>query len=248
MSKAHKQKLAEHLAQEHGFGRFSANLREIIYGGNDGIVTTFAVVAGFSGAKMYESGAQIGGLVVLMFGLANLFADGTAMGLGSFLSARSEQDVYKAERAKELHEIKHNPQFERIEALEILALKGVKPEDAKKLVDVYESYPELMADFMMAYELGMADPFDGSPMMEGLMTFGSFLLFGIVPLLPYFFMPANAQSFQVSIGLTGLSLLGLGLVRWKITMQSIWRCVGETMLIGGVCAAIAYVVGMLFRL
>jgi VIT1/CCC1 family predicted Fe2+/Mn2+ transporter len=83
-------------------GRISENLREIVYGGNDGIVTTFAVVAGFQGAAAGEHAAAIGAVAVLLFGLANLLADGTAMGLGAFLSARSQRDVHNRVSAQTL--------------------------------------------------------------------------------------------------------------------------------------------------
>ncbi len=115
----------EHLKTEHNLGRFSEFLREIVYGGNDGIVTTFAVVAGFAGAGA-AGAAVIGGIAVLLFGLANLFADATSMALGAFLSARSEADIYRAARERELEEIQENPELERAEVYEILRTKGVQ--------------------------------------------------------------------------------------------------------------------------
>ena len=74
---------------------FSGSIKEIVYGGNDGIVTTFAVIAGFTGAySSTNTTLNLSMLSVLLFGLANLFADGAAMGLGSFLSLRAEKSVY----------------------------------------------------------------------------------------------------------------------------------------------------------
>ena len=115
--------LAEHKRHEHRIGRVQEFLKQIVYGGNDGIVTTFAVVAGFAGFGA-EGAAAIGGIAVLLFGLANLFADATAMGLGEFLSTRSEQDVYRATRAREMLEIESNPAFEKAEAVEVLTGRG----------------------------------------------------------------------------------------------------------------------------
>lgn len=111
--------LAEHKGREYHISPMTEFIKQIIYGGNDGIVTTFAVVAGFAGADVGGI-AEIGGMAVLLFGLANLFADGIAMGLGEFLSARSEQDLYHSVRDKEMHEIIHNAEHERVEAIEIL--------------------------------------------------------------------------------------------------------------------------------
>src|SRR3989338_3311388 len=112
--------LEEHLRKEHKRTPFSQYLREIVYGGNDGIVTTFAVVAGFAGAQKDPASSAVPVISVLLFGLANLIADGLSMSLGSFLSLRANQDVYGNEHAKESHEIIHDPENEFKETVEIL--------------------------------------------------------------------------------------------------------------------------------
>lgn len=239
--------LAEHKEQEHKISKLQEFLKQIIYGGNDGIVTTFAIVAGFAGAGA-EGAAQIGGIAVLLFGIANLLADATAMGLGEFLSARSEQDVYNATRDKELHEIRHNPEMERAEMLEILEERGVSESDATQLTNVLERNPEFMADFMMQYEIGMSDPTDDNPALNGLATFIAFIIFGSVPLLPYFVLQPVTSTFYLSVVATFLALVALGLLRWKVTNETMFRCVGETVLVGGICAIVAYAVGLAFAL
>lgn len=238
--------LTIHKSTEHQIGKLQEFMKQIVFGGNDGIVTTFAIVAGFAGAGM-EGTAQIGGIAVLLFGIANLLADATAMGLGEFLSARSEQDVYRATRAKELHEIKTNIAMERAEMYEILDEKGFSEPDAKQLTEVLERHPEFMADFMMQYEIGMADPSDENPIMNGLATFAAFIVFGVAPLIPYFLLPPNSTTFNLSVGSTFAALVVLGLMRWKVTNESILRCVGETVLVGGICAIVAFGVGLIFR-
>lgn len=237
--------LAAHLRDEHRMGKVQEFLKEIVYGGNDGIVTTFAIVAGFAGAGA-EGAAEVGAVAVLLFGLANLFADATAMGLGAYLSARSEQDVYRANRMKELYEIEHNPAMERAETLQILKEKGVDIEDAVAMADILERNPEFMADFMMQYELGMADPTGDSPAMSGLATFIAFVVFGAAPLLPYFVASPTATTFFVSLLFSVLALVALGLLRWKVTNETATRCVGETLMVGGMCGLVAYAVGLMF--
>ena len=237
--------LEDHLRDEHKIGRVQEFLKEIVYGGNDGIVTTFAIVAGFAGAGA-EGAAAVGGVAVLLFGLANLFADATAMGLGAFLSARSEQDVYRATRAKELREIRENPDMERAETLEILRAKGVGESDASAMADILQRHPEFMADFMMQYEIGMSDPTDDSPAMSGLATFIAFVIFGAAPLIPYFLAEPTPETFNASLGLSLVALIALGLLRWKVTNETMTRCVGETVLVGGICGLVAFGVGLLF--
>jgi VIT1/CCC1 family predicted Fe2+/Mn2+ transporter len=81
------------------------------------------------------------------------------------------------------------------------------------------------------------------------MTFLSFVAFGVIPLIPYLLMePTARDTFLVSVGATAGALVLLGLVRWRVTQESLMRCVGETVLVGGVCAAVAYAVGLAFRL
>ena len=237
--------LAEHKGREHHISAFAEFIKQIVYGGNDGIVTTFAVVAGFAGAGA-EGAAQVGGVAVLLFGLANLFADGAAMGLGEFLSARSEHDLYREIRKKEAHEIKHNPDMEKLEAIEIMMDRGYSKEDATTVVEIMEKYPEHYADFMMAYEIEMANPEGESPALNGLATFSAFIFFGAIPLIPYFILEAAPRTFTLSIIATFTALTLLGILRYLVVRNSIFRSVGETVLVGGVCAVVAYCVGLFF--
>ncbi|WP_425039533.1 VIT1/CCC1 transporter family protein [Primorskyibacter sp. S187A] len=233
---------SQHRRTDHDQTRLQEFLRQIIYGGNDGIVTTFAIVAGFAGAAA-DGVAQIGGLAVLVFGLANLFADGVSMGLGEFLSGRAEADMYRARRDAELREIARDPEQERTELFEILRQRGLPAGEADTVASHLVRHPEIMADLMMTYEFGMKDPAEDSPAVNGLFTFFSFVVFGTVPLLPYFLLPADQLTFQLSVSATALALLVLGLLRWHATGERVLRCVWETMAVGGVCALVAYGVG-----
>ena len=118
-----------HIESEHRFS-LSGYLKEIVYGASDGIVTTFAVVAGFTGA---QSGInQFPVVIVLIFGFANLLADAFSMGLGNVLSILADKDVYKTERDKELYEIKNNPEFEKVLDGARLLFGGIKDIHSKK--------------------------------------------------------------------------------------------------------------------
>jgi vacuolar iron transporter family protein len=218
-------------------------LKQIVYGGNDGIVTTFAVVAGFTGYGE-DGAAALGGIAVLLFGLANLFADATAMGLGEFLSSRSEQDVYRSTRARRRRAIHEAPGRQGAEVAALLAARGVAAEDAEAMAVIMARNPEFMADFGMQYSAGMADPRDGAPTGRAVVTFVSFVVFGAAPLVPYFVLPAVPRTFQFSVTATAFALCALGLLRWKVTAGTLVRCVGETMLVGGTCALVAYAVGL----
>ncbi|MCM2561202.1 VIT1/CCC1 transporter family protein [Lutimaribacter sp. EGI FJ00015] len=231
-----------HRRDAHKLGRTQEFLKQIVYGGNDGIVTTFAIVAGFAGAAA-DGVAQIGGLAVLVFGLANLFADAVSMGLGEFLSARSQGDLYRSRRDSELSEIARNPEQERTELFEILRQRGLSPGEADSTAQVLARHPDFMADLMMTYEFGMSDPDEESPALNGLFTFGSFVIFGAVPLVPYFLFDPTDRTFVLSVLSTGMALVALGLLRWNATGERVTRCVGETVLVGTICAVVAFAVG-----
>ncbi len=232
----------EHRRKAHQLGRTQEYLKQIIYGGNDGIVTTFAIVAGFAGAAA-DGVAQIGGLAVLVFGLANLFADAVSMGLGEFLSARSQHDLYRARRKEELRELAENPEQEKRELFEILRQRGLPDEDAVQATELLGQHPGITADLMMTYEFGIQDPDGENAALNGLFTFVSFVVFGGIPLLPYLLLPPTQQTFWLSVASTAGALVALGILRWNATGERLRRCVGETVSVGTACALVAYAVG-----
>lgn len=239
--------LDHHILVEHKLSPIADHVREIVYGGNDGIVTTFAVVAGFSGASIGADVLQYSILSVLLFGLANLFSDGAAMGLGNFLSIRANKEVYRRVRDKEMYEIKHNPEQEIQETLFLLEQKGFSKEQAKTLTDIFQTNPEYWVDFMMNYELEMPNPEGDNPYVKGIATFLSFAVFGFIPLIPYLFIHEPRTAFLYSCFATTFALMLLGAVRAKVTMESLKIAILESVFIGGASAIIAYLVGMFFK-
>lgn len=236
----------KHLIEEHNKSHFTDNLKEVVYGGIDGIVTTFAIVAGFSGVSMLDGGSlNIPIVVVLLFGLANLLADGFSMAVGEFLSARAEKKLYFKEYKKELREIKGNTEFEYDESIDLLRKQGMIEEDAKKIIYVYKKYPHFWTDFMMRYELEMSHP-DQSQFRGAAITFASFLFFGIIPLIPYMVKFQACNLFIVSYVFTCVALLTLGWLRAKFTKENVLLSIGEIVGLGTVAAMIAYFVGTLF--
>lgn len=225
-------------------GRVQEFLKQIVFGGTDGIITTFAVVAGFAGAQA-QGVAQIGGLAVLVFGLANLFADGVSMGLGEFLSLRAQQDLYRARRSNEMRAIAERPAQQTERLTQILQRKGLTPSDAEAAAGIFSNHPQIMTELILTDETGLRPPEGESPARNGIFTTGAFLLFGAVPLLPYLLFAATPETTRLSVMSTLLALVLLGLLRWHATSELLWRSVGETVLVGTVCAAVAFVVGQL---
>ena len=223
----------------------STYLKEIVYGGNDGIVTTFAVVAGFAGAQSHITSIPL--LSVLLFGFANLFADGVSMALGNFLSNRSQKDVYKQQKKRELSEITNDLQSEEEETRTILVAKGFSTEQAETLLSIYKTNTPYWLSFMMNDELEMPNPERENDVLQSFVTLSSFILFGLIPLLPYVFARQSPNIFIYSFIATFSALVLLGIFRWKVTQQQFVRSMIETLFLGGLAALVAYSVGSLFR-
>jgi VIT1/CCC1 family predicted Fe2+/Mn2+ transporter len=243
--------IEEHVITEHRQSPVAAYLKEVIYGGIDGIITTFAVVAGFSGAALTnEITTQLSFMVVLLFGLANLFADAVSMGLGNFLAVRSDQSQYCSIRAKERREMLENHERELEETTAILIDKGFSQEDARTLAQIYSTNEKYWLDFMMNHELNIPDPTDDNPAYTGFATFVSFIFFGFIPLIPFVFLRSlDPQSLFIlaSVGVF-TALILLGILKWKIIGAKLWSSLFEVLLIGGVAAGIAFFVGSLFSI
>lgn len=244
----HHRVLREHPIQKRKISPFTEYLKEIVYGGNDGIVTTFAVVAGFTGAQSSITGSAYPLLTVLLFGVANLFADGLSMGLGNFISLRSEKDLYRAEKQKELNDIRNRPEAEKAQTVAILLRRGFSKQQALELARLYSQNEDYWAEFMMKYELEMPDPQNENPYLTAVATFFAFISFGFTPLIPYIFLQKTGNLFFLSSVFTLGALVLLGLLRWKVTKDPLIRALGEIVMVGGVAAIMAYFVGTFFRI
>ena len=236
---------AQHIREEHGISMVSSHLKEIVYGGTDGIVTTFAVVAGFAGVTSAPNVA-LPIMTVLLFGLANLFADGLSMGLGDFLSQRAENEMFHHHKSIELNEIKTRPDHEVKETIDLLIERGFSQEDAKAVTKIYQKNPDYWAEFMMKYELDMHRPETSSPAKSGLATFMSFTVFGFLPIAPYL-MTVDAQTAFLGACIMSITaLIILGGFRAKMSDQKPIRSILETLLVGSVAGFAAYSVGTFF--
>jgi VIT1/CCC1 family predicted Fe2+/Mn2+ transporter len=220
------------------FKKFQDYLGEFVYGGIDGSVTTFAVVAGSAGAGLESS-------IISILGFANLIADGFAMSVGSFLSTKSEKQKYEKHKATEYWEVDNLPDKEREEVREIYEAKGFSGQLLEDVVDTITADKDRWVDAMMKEELEMAEE-TKSPFAMGSVTFLSFILFGLVPLLVYvidYLNPMDRNLFFISSCLTGLCFISIGYLKSTVTSTSHLRSVLETLVLGGAAATLSYFIG-----
>jgi VIT1/CCC1 family predicted Fe2+/Mn2+ transporter len=229
-------------AERHGAASHQY-IGDLVYGGLDGIITTFAVVSGVAGA-------ELGTHVVLILGLANLFADGFSMATGAYLSSKSEQEYYENELAREQWEIEHFPEGERLELYHLYLQQGYTEEDAHKLVEIKTKNPRTWLHSMMVEELGLL-PDERKPLLSALATLAAFVTAGSLPLLVYpagMVIPVPSHlSFPVSLALSALALFGLGAAKVYVTGQNPLRSGLEMLIVGGLAAGVAYAVGALLK-
>ena len=222
--------------------RFNRYLGEFVYGGIDGSVTTFAVVAGSVGASLDSS-------IIIILGFANLLADGFSMSVGAYLSSKSELDNFEKHRQVEYWEVENMPELERQEIREIYAAKGFEGELLEQVVDVITADKDRWVDTMMKEELEMMAE-QRSPLWIGGMTYISFLTVGLIPLLVYvwdYTLGFPGDTFIWSSILTMIAFVIIGFLKTYVTQTSHLRGIAETLLLGVLAAAVAYYVGDLLE-
>jgi len=212
-------------------------LRDWVYGGIDGAVTTFAVVAGAVGANLSTP-------IILILGLANLLADGFSMAAANYSGTKTEEDDYRRLKLVEEKHIRLEPEGEREEIRQIYKAKGYDGEELETLVSIITSQRQTWIETMMQEEYGLSAA-QRSPLKAALTTFAAFVVCGTLPLVPFLFgFPASAQ---ITTLLTASAFFAIGSIksRWS-TQHWFWSGL-ETTAIGMAAAAIAWVVGHLLQ-
>lgn len=215
-------------------------LRDFIYGAIDGIVTTFAVVAGAAGAGLDES-------IVIILGTANLFADGFSMSVGNYLGARAEAQQRERARRAEERQIELLPEGEREEIRQIFAAKGLEGELLESVVEVITADRRRWVEAMMTDELGYP-PWRASPLRAAATTFFAFVALGALPLLVFILGALGGVEvglpFVWSAVLAAGAFFLVGTLKARFVDQHWSRAGLETLALGGFAAALAYAIGI----
>ena len=209
-------------------------LRDWIYGGIDGSVTTLAVVTGVAGA-------QLSYWVILVLGLANLFADGFSMAASNYLGTKAELDDWRRLEHIEHRHIELEPEGEREEVRQIFERKGFEGNDLERIVELVTSNRERWVQTMLMDEYGLPHSVR-SPWVAAVSTFTAFLICGLIPLLPY--LSRTNNSLFVSVALTGIVFFAIGSIKSRWSTSSWWYSGLITLLVGGIAASLAYAVGI----
>lgn len=212
-------------------------ISDMVFGANDGIVTTFAVVAGSTGAGL-SSG------IIIILGFANLLADGLSMGIGNLLGQKSEIEYQKGQLDKELTEIKFLPEIEEYETKKILESHGYKGDILEKVYKIIRRTDVDWAKWMVRDELGILEIQSTSPARHGLATFSAFVIAGLIPLLPYLFKFPQKYLFMSSIIATAITLFITGSLRSKVYPKPWYKTGLEMLFVGSIASVSAYLLGV----
>ena len=214
-------------------------LREVIFGLNDGLVSTLSLLAGFSGANVANS-------IIILGGLAEILAGSMSMGLGAYISTKSEEDYYKSKIEKEKRSIEDIPNIEIRELKELYRKKGFNQKEINLIVGKIIKHKATWLDTLVHEKIGIGEKFE-DPKIMGLVNGLSFVIGGLFPILPFFFF--NASSPLLIGTLFALVVLFIiGSLKSKISNKNWFSSGLELSVVCLIAAALSYLAGKLILL
>lgn len=214
-------------------------IKDIVIGMSDGLTVPFALAAGLSGAVSNTD-------IITTAGIAEIVAGSIAMGLGGYLAGQTEVEHYNAELKREYDEVERVPEKEKEEVREVFAHYGLDLATQDIVVEALAKDKDKWVDFMMKFELGLDEP-DINRARNSALTIGiSYIIGGLLPLLPYFFVEDANEGLKLSAIVTLIALFVFGYFKSKVTGQKPFAGAIKVMLIGAAAAAAAFGVAKLF--
>lgn len=210
-------------------------LKDIVIGMSDGLTVPFALAAGLSGA------IDNTGLIIIA-GLAEIAAGSIAMGLGGYLAGQTEVDHYNSELRREYNEVERLPEKEKDEVREFFQSLGLSEDVQEKAVQQLTKDKEQWVNFMMKYELGLDKPDEKRARKSAFNIGASYIVGGLVPLMPYFFVSTTFEGLKLSAIITLICLFIFGYFKSKLTGVPAITGALKVMLIGALAAAAAFTI------
>jgi len=227
-------------AVEHVEKHFTASetVRDIVIGMSDGLTVPFALAAGLTGAVASTN-------IVVTAGLAEIAAGSIAMGLGGYLAARTDAEHYYAERKREIKETEIVPDREVEEVADVFRGYGMSEEEIAPVVGAIRADRDRWVDFMMRFELSLEEPDPKRARNSAATIAASYIIGGLIPLASYMILKDIKTALYVSIAVTLAALFVFGYVKGKFTGLNRLRSGLQTVLIGGLAAAAAFLIARL---
>jgi VIT1/CCC1 family predicted Fe2+/Mn2+ transporter/rubrerythrin len=225
------------LATEPGRIERLASIREVVFGAQDGLVSTFAVVAGLAAAG-------VGSLVVLLGGAVSAMAGVLSMSIGTYLSSRAQRQLYEAELARERGEIHEHPGEEVAELIAALHARGMPRPDAAEVARRIARHPDILLSTLAIFELGLAPQRLGRPVRDAFVMAVAFGMASLMPLVPFLFGGA-LPALAVSAVLTLAALFGVGVLKARVAGVSPFRSGLEVAILAAASGLLSFGLGRL---
>ncbi len=224
--------------EEHVFK--AETIRDIVIGMSDGLTVPFALAAGLSGAVSST------GLIIIA-GLAEIAAGSIAMGLGGYLAGKTEVDHYNSEMKREYEEVETVPEIEKQELRTFFSSLGLSNEIQNQAVEEVSKDKEKWVELMMKYELGLEKP-DPKRAAKSAFNIGfSYIVGGLIPLTPYFFVSNGIDGLKYSAVITLICLFVFGYFKSKFTGVNRIGGAFRVMMIGAIAAGCAFAIAKLIQ-
>ncbi|WP_316224824.1 MULTISPECIES: VIT1/CCC1 transporter family protein [unclassified Bradyrhizobium] len=217
----------------------SESVRDVVIGMADGLTVPFALAAGLSAAVVSTD-------VIVTAGLAEVVAGAIAMGLGGFLAARTDAEHYAAEEMREHAEIEHLREREIAEVAAIFRDYGLQGETLTSVVNAIAADRKRWVDFMMRFELGLERPDPKRAPISAATIGGSYIVGGLIPLIPYMLAHDITTALRISVVSTGVALVAFGAIKGHFTGVNKIKSALQTLLVGGLAAGAAFWLAHLF--
>src|SRR5665213_1768784 len=215
-------------------------LRDVVIGMSDGLTVPFALAAGLSGAVSSTN-------LFIIAGLAEIAAGSIAMGLGGYLAGKTETDHYNSELKREYEEVERVPDMEKDELRTFFSSLGLSRDIQDQAVEEVSRDKEKWVELMMKYELGLEKP-DPLRAKKSAFNIGfSYIIGGLIPLSPYFFVSTGIQGLKISTVITLICLFTFGYFKSKLTGVNRWEGALRVMIIGAIAAGCAFAIARLIQ-
>lgn len=230
------QKVLDHLTEERERMDRLTNIREVVFGGQDGLVTTATVVAGIAASG-------VAGNLVLLAGLIAALGGTISMAAGAFTSSKATAQVAQAEVEHEIREIEEHPESEKLELMAVFQSRGMTDDESRSVAEAVGHHRDLMIEMLLAFELGLTRDQGSSAGRDATVMGGTFFLLSIVPLIPFLF-GSGLAPLAISIATAVAGLGTLGVVKARLAKLPTMRSAIELILIGSGSAAAGYLLGL----
>jgi vacuolar iron transporter family protein len=220
----------------------TAAVRDIVIGMSDGLTVPFALAAGLTSAA---AALSKGTGIIVTAGFAEIAAGSIAMGLGGYLAAKTDTEHYASELDREYRETVELPEIETEEVAKVFREYGLTEAQMAPVVTAITGNQKKWVDFMMRFELGLEPPDPTRAARSAGTIAASYIVGGLIPLAPYILLRQITPALWVSVGVTLLALFVFGSIKGHYTGVKPWRGGFQTVLVGGLAAAAAFLIARL---